>query len=223
MSEICPICKRTFKRISASHASTHGKTVNELRSLAGQIVEEEGELLPITLPKPDYGSLSEILTEGENEILDAEQKSFLLLRILGKKKSEAAELAGFDRTKLYTEKWKRVMPLLEAIIVRVLSDEVLAARAVILAAAQKAAMVNAKLLDSYDEKTQLAAAHDVLDRSGISRRPGPKVDLHAETLQLFIASLSTEQLDEDITRLLAEEQARERALEGDFQVIDEDE
>jgi len=219
--EICPICKRKFKRITASHASTHGKSVNELRSLAGQVIEEEGELLPVTMPEPNYGSLNEILTEDENDILDTEQKRWLLLRILGKKKSEAAELAGFDRTKLYTERWKRVQPVLDAILVRVLSDEVLAARAVTLASAQKAALVNADLLDSYDEKTQLAAAHDILDRSGISRRPGPKVDVQAETLHLYYSQLSLEELDEEISKALAEE--RERAIEGEFQVVDEDE
>lgn len=211
MSEICPICHRQFKRLSASHASVHNMTLPELRAV--EAPEQPEEVPTLALEEID-DRLSELLTDTESMFLSEQQKQYLLYRLAGVKKGRIAKLIGVERTVFYTGEWRTIIPVIDKIVTRILADDVLAARAITLATAREAAIVNKELLRSKDERIRQGSAHDILDRSGISRRPGASVV--KQTIEVEFSAMTTEELD----KFIAEELEKEQAIEGEFKEIE---
>jgi hypothetical protein len=206
----CAICGKTMQKMTPAHlAHKHaGMTTDQYYAQHGQPEEVPDE--PVAHP------LDKELTTVEAGMLSADQKQFALELIQGKSKGEAMEAIGKSTSLMYTRPWKEVMPIIEAITARLLAEPLLAAHATILAGSKQAAEEMVSLTRDPDPRVRLHASSDILDRSGLSRRPKNSIDVE------MLKNMTNEELDRQIAQMLEAEQEREEAIDGDFQVINED-
>jgi len=129
------------------------------------------------------------------------QQEYIAARLQCKTKDAAARMVGLSPTTIYN--WKE-RHIIEALINRIQTDHVFKAMHMVLEAAPEAIRNIRDLQFSPDDRVALSASKDLADRAGI------QASKSETTIDIAIyREMPTEQLDQEITRMIEKEQALE--------------
>ena len=201
----CRECGRKLKQLTWTHLATHGLTLSEY-SQKYRDAPTVSEVKPI---EPETPAIDDLLTPVEKSFgLRPLEKKYIIARLKTGSMKEAAEAIGLSPTTVYCWQHEKRL-LIESIVARLQVEPLIAARQVLIDGAVHAATKMTEHVDSADERVSRDAAADVLDRTGLSRRPSATMDLQV------ISLMSPAELDE----LIASEIAKEKAIETKFKEV----
>lgn len=215
MAIICKECEAKglhpslcmFKAITWRHLQTHhnGMTLDEYC--------EKYPDAPVRDNRPRWADSEpiQITEDSERELLGSlspTQQKYVVARLQCRTKDAAARAAGICPTTPYN--WLN-RDVIESLIGYFMTKPRLQAYAILADALPDALQTITDLTKSPDDKVALAASQDIADRCGISRKPSAPVDTKVFEL------MSTEQLDQEIERMLLEQ----KTMEGKFKEVGE--
>ena len=209
---VCEACRaagfpRQFKRITHRHLSTqHDIDLGDYTERWPDALLRDPNDKWLQKTNPDIpGDV-----KGVMEQLSDTQQQYIMARMQTSTKDAAARVVGMAPSSIYN--WKN-RDLIERIVAHLQLRPILAAQTIIQNSLPEAAQTTVDMLASQDEKVALAAAGDLLDRGGLSRKPNIKIDIDF--------SLWTDaSLDTAISKGLQARQLEEGTVEGEFEEID---